>query len=189
VENAAAQAPTAQNDAAPISQPATATSPAAAAESSVVAERGAALTLPDSIAQAADGPRGVFGRALRRVLGAARAAVVAAPRPSPVPVPVAVGRGVPRPLPGPAPGTPRRTFFPKGDVVRTWTEPERRNPLPARAIEAIRSIVDGELAGRAAALGRFDVAVLDAGLALVPAPTRERAGSGQLAGWPRAPAR
>jgi hypothetical protein len=45
--------------------------------------------------------------------------------------------------------------------------------------------VDGELAGRAAALGRFDVAVLDAGLALVPAPTRERAGSGQLAGWPR----
>ncbi|WP_344614775.1 hypothetical protein, partial [Dactylosporangium salmoneum] len=86
---------------------------------------------------------------------------------------------------GPPPGTPRRTFFPKGNAVRTWTEPERRDPLPRTATEPIRATVDGELAARAARLDRFDVAVLDAALARVPAPARERAGSEQLAGWPR----
>ncbi|MER7009013.1 MXAN_6230/SCO0854 family RING domain-containing protein [Dactylosporangium sp. NPDC000555] len=114
---------------------------------------------------------GAVGDAMRRVLGLRPPAV--APRPHPA-----------KAL-GPAPGTPRRTFFPKGDVVRTWTEPERRAALPAAAVAAIRSTVDAELAGRAARLERFDVAVLDAALAGVPAPTRERAGSAQLAGWPR----
>ena len=86
---------------------------------------------------------------------------------------------------GPEPGTPRRTFFPKGDVVRTWTAPERRTRLPLDAINDIRRTVDAELATRAAPLDRFDVALLDAGLTSVPAPMRERAGSEQLAGWPR----
>ncbi|MFI5914274.1 MXAN_6230/SCO0854 family RING domain-containing protein [Dactylosporangium sp. NPDC051541] len=116
---------------------------------------------------------GGLGTALRRALGL---------RPAPAPAPPRRTRPT---LPGPAPGTPRRTFFPKGDVVRTWTEPERRGPLPAAAIARIRSTVDGELAGRAAGLDGFDVAVLDASLARVPAPGRERAGSEQLAGWPR----
>jgi hypothetical protein len=115
---------------------------------------------------------GTVGDAVRRALGLRRPPVVAWP-------------GAPRRLRGPAPGTPRRTFFPKGDIVRTWTEPERRGALPADAIDAIRCTVDDELAARAARLERFDVAVLDAALAGVPAPTRERAGAGQLAGWPR----
>ncbi|MEV8514166.1 MXAN_6230/SCO0854 family RING domain-containing protein [Dactylosporangium sp. NPDC051484] len=114
---------------------------------------------------------GAVGDAMRRVLGLRPPPVAQRPRPA---------KSF-----GPAPGTPRRTFFPKGDVVRTWTEPERRAALPAAAIAAIRSTVDAELAGRAARLERFDVAVLDAALAGVPAPTRERAGSEQLAGWPR----
>ncbi|MCP2324044.1 hypothetical protein HDA40_002551 [Hamadaea flava] len=88
-------------------------------------------------------------------------------------------------LRGPLPGTPRRTFFPKGDVVRTWTEPEYRKRLAATTVTQVRTAVDVELTRRAAAQGRFDVAVIDAALGSVPAPSRERAGSEQLAGWPR----
>ncbi|MFB9178026.1 MXAN_6230/SCO0854 family RING domain-containing protein [Dactylosporangium sucinum] len=86
---------------------------------------------------------------------------------------------------GPDPGTPRRTFFPKGDVVRTWTMPELRGPLPPAVVAEVRACVDEELAGRAAGGGRFDLAVLDAELARVPAPMRERVSAEQLAGWPR----
>jgi len=85
----------------------------------------------------------------------------------------------------PGPGVPRRVFFPGGGVVSTWTEPERREPLPAEAIAAVRELVDGELTRRSARLDRFDLAVLDAALIEVPAPMRERAASGQSAGWPR----
>ena len=85
----------------------------------------------------------------------------------------------------PGPGMPRRVFFPRGSAVTTWTEPERRAPLPTAAIDSVRTLVDDELARRAACLDRFDVAVLDAALARVPAPMRERAASGQFAGWPR----
>ncbi|SDT00463.1 MXAN_6230/SCO0854 family RING domain-containing protein [Actinoplanes derwentensis] len=85
----------------------------------------------------------------------------------------------------PGPAMPRRIFFPKGSTVTTWTEPENRAALPATVIETVRSTVDGELVRRASGLLRFDLAVLDARLAEVPAPVRERAGSAQLAGWPR----
>jgi hypothetical protein len=85
----------------------------------------------------------------------------------------------------PGPGMPRRVFFPRGSTVTTWTEPERRPPLPATAIATVRELADAELTRRAARLGRFEVAVVDAGLALVPAPMRERAASASLAGWPR----
>lgn len=91
----------------------------------------------------------------------------------------------PAPVRGAEPGTPRRTFFPKGDVVRAWSAPERRRPLPADPIAEIRAGVDAELVDRAGGLDRFDVAVLDAVLGRVPAPRRERAGSAQLTGWPR----
>ncbi|WP_305782472.1 MXAN_6230/SCO0854 family RING domain-containing protein [Symbioplanes lichenis] len=80
---------------------------------------------------------------------------------------------------------PRRVFFPRGNAVRSWTEPERRTPLPAAVTRTVREIADAELCRRAGAGDRFDLAVLDAELAAVPAPMRERAGSAQLAGWPR----
>jgi hypothetical protein len=131
----------------------------------------AATQVADPIAEAAGGVTqpaqvGAVGTALRRALGLG----------------VRTEPGSDR---GPEPGTPRRTFFPKGDVVRTWTTPERRTRLPLDAITDIRRTVDAELAGRAAHLPRFDLALLDATLARVPAPMRERASSEQLAGWPR----
>ncbi|GAB7037272.1 MULTISPECIES: MXAN_6230/SCO0854 family RING domain-containing protein [Catenuloplanes] len=85
----------------------------------------------------------------------------------------------------PGPGMPRRVFFPRGSVVTTWTEPENRTALLPSTIATVRAIVDDELTGRASVLPRFDLAVLDGALADVPAPVRERAGSAQLAGWPR----
>ncbi|MBU2664728.1 hypothetical protein KOI35_14590 [Actinoplanes bogorensis] len=85
----------------------------------------------------------------------------------------------------PGPGMPRRVFFPRGSVTTTWTEPERRARLTVSAIQAVRETVDAELTARAARLGRFDVALIDEGLAEVPAPMRERAASAQTAGWPR----
>ncbi|NES30156.1 hypothetical protein GCE86_08380 [Micromonospora terminaliae] len=125
-----------------------------------------------SMAEAAQavgaGHVGTVGAALGRALGL-RTRRPATPAP---------GRGA-------EPGTPRRTFFPKGDVVRAWSAPERRRPLPADAIAEIRASVDAELVDRAGGLDRFDVAVLDAALGRVPAPRRERAGSAQLTGWPR----
>src|SRR6185295_6245403 len=42
----------------------------------------------------------------------------------------------------PGPGMPRRVFFPRGGVATSWTEPERRPPLPAEAITAVRELVD-----------------------------------------------
>jgi hypothetical protein len=134
----------------------------------------AATQMADAIAEATVGVAeagqvGSVGSAVRRALGLG--------------VRTPAKRSVPER--GPAPGTPRRTFFPKGDVVRTWTAPERRARLPLDAIDDIRRTVDDELAGRAARLPRFDLALLDATLARVPAPMRERAGSEQLAGWPR----
>ncbi|BEL05330.1 hypothetical protein Q0Z83_035210 [Actinoplanes sichuanensis] len=85
----------------------------------------------------------------------------------------------------PGPAMPRRIFFPRGSLVTTWTEPETRAALQTSTIAAVRSIADSELTGRAAGLPRFDLAVLDASLAHIPAPIRERVGSAQLAGWPR----
>ncbi|HET7488648.1 MAG TPA: MXAN_6230/SCO0854 family RING domain-containing protein [Acidimicrobiales bacterium] len=90
----------------------------------------------------------------------------------------------PRP-PAPAPGTPRRVFFPRGSAVRSWTAPERRPPLPAALVDGLGATVDAELVRRAARLPAFDLSVLDAGLLDVPAPTRARASSAQLAGWTR----
>ncbi|GIF10017.1 MXAN_6230/SCO0854 family RING domain-containing protein [Actinoplanes teichomyceticus] len=123
-----------------------------------------------SAAVAAEPPRSLAARLLREA--ASRLAGTTAPAADPS-------------WTAPAPGTPRRLFFPAGDVGRTWTAAERRAPLPGGAITAIRGVADAELAGRAARLGRFDLAVIDATLIDVPTPLRARVSSGALAGWPR----
>ncbi|GLW32761.1 MXAN_6230/SCO0854 family RING domain-containing protein [Actinoplanes regularis] len=100
---------------------------------------------------------------------------------APVATPV-VTRGRPA---APAPGTPRRLFFPASDVGRTWTAPERRDPLPPEVVARTVELADAELTRRAARLDRFDLAVIDATLADVPTPLRARVSSGGLANWPR----
>ena len=89
-----------------------------------------------------------------------------------------------RPEP-PGPDTPRRVFFPRGDIARSWTSPETRGPLPPALVAELRASVDRELVRRAARLSRFDLAIVDRALVDVAAPTRTRASSAQLAGWTR----
>ncbi|WP_238011158.1 MXAN_6230/SCO0854 family RING domain-containing protein [Dactylosporangium sp. AC04546] len=150
----------------------------AAGESASMA--GAALGAPAAGAAVAGGPAaaGDAESRLRAVLLARRAVQI---RRGP-------GRPGGEPKHGPGPGTPRRTFFPKGDSVRTWTAPELRGPLPPGIVTEVRGCADEELtrrAARAATGERFDLAIIDAGLARVPAPMRERVSAEQLAGWPR----
>lgn len=111
----------------------------------------------------------VFRR--RGDIAARRAAAATAQRPA-------------RPEP-PAPNTPRRVFLPSGDVVRLWTAPERRDPLPSALVGDLVAAGRAELVRRAGRLTPYDLVVVDAALAEVPAPTREQASSGQLAGWTR----
>jgi hypothetical protein len=85
----------------------------------------------------------------------------------------------------PAPGAPRRIFQPRGDTVRIWTELERRDPLPQPLVDGLVAAGRDELVRRARTLPPYDIVLADAGLASVPAPSREQASSGQLAGWTR----
>lgn len=87
--------------------------------------------------------------------------------------------------PAPLPGTPRRVFFPDGDVVRTWTEPEGRDPIAPPLAEALQDVAYLEIVDRARPLSPYDVVAVDAALADVPLPLRARASSDQLAGWTR----
>jgi hypothetical protein len=98
--------------------------------------------------------------------------------------PVAGARSARRPPP-PAPGSPRRVFFPRGDVTRSWTSPEQRGPLPAALVAELRAVIDRQLTQRAALLQLFDMCIIDRRLLHVPAPTRARTSSSQLAGWVR----
>ncbi|MDP9402020.1 MAG: TerD family protein [Actinomycetota bacterium] len=75
--------------------------------------------------------------------------------------------------------------IPRGDVTRFWTAPERRGPLPADLVAELRGTVDRELIRRAQLLERFDLAIIDVQLANIPAPTRTRTATSQLAGWTR----
>lgn len=85
----------------------------------------------------------------------------------------------------PAPNTPRRVFLPSGDVVRLWTGPELRDPLPSALVGDLVATARAELVRRAGRLTPYDLVVVDAALAEVPAPTRQQASSSQLAGWSR----
>ncbi|HWL35312.1 MAG TPA: MXAN_6230/SCO0854 family RING domain-containing protein [Frankiaceae bacterium] len=71
-------------------------------------------------------------------------------------------------------GTPRRVFFPRGSVMRSWSAPDRRPLLPPGTPDAFRAALADALVRRAAGLPRFDVAVVDAALAEYPAPSRSR---------------
>jgi hypothetical protein len=75
---------------------------------------------------------------------------------------------------GRVPGTPRRVFFPRGNIMRAWSEVDRRPLLSPGSPEVIRASIVEALVGRASRLPRFDIAIIDAALADYPAPTRGR---------------
>ncbi|WP_412543154.1 MXAN_6230/SCO0854 family RING domain-containing protein [Longispora sp. K20-0274] len=78
-----------------------------------------------------------------------------------------------------------RLYFPKGGTARLWTEPDHRPRLPADLGGDLEQVVVAELLDRAARLPRVPVAVLDAGLADLPAPFAERTAAASLVALPR----
>lgn len=83
------------------------------------------------------------------------------------------GDNIPREA-GRVPGTPRRVFFPRGNVMRAWSEIDRRPLLAPGGPDVIRKAIEDALVSRARNLPRFDIAVIDAALGDYPMPTRAR---------------
>ncbi|SCG71995.1 MXAN_6230/SCO0854 family RING domain-containing protein [Micromonospora coxensis] len=78
-----------------------------------------------------------------------------------------------------------RLYFPAAGGARLWTEPDRRERLPAALGGELEALLTDELLRRAAARPRTPVAVLDAGLADLVAPFAERTASATLVALPR----
>lgn len=78
-------------------------------------------------------------------------------------------------LEGRVPGTPRRVFFPRGDVMHAWSALDRRRLVAPGAPDLIRRAIADSLVERASSGRRFDLAIVDAALVDHPIPTRARA--------------
>ena len=68
----------------------------------------------------------------------------------------------------------RRVFVPRGDLLATWSAPDRRDALRGDAIGALVALLRAELVGRAAARRSFARAVIDRGLGDLRVPSGER---------------
>lgn len=80
----------------------------------------------------------------------------------------------------------RRVFFPRGRVTKAYAVDDTRPPLPRRAAERAAELIEAEAVRRLDTPGeRYDVAVLDAGLADLPVPYAERASATSLVAVPR----
>ncbi|MFF1705902.1 MXAN_6230/SCO0854 family RING domain-containing protein [Streptomyces sp. NPDC058252] len=117
----------------------------------------------------ADLPDG-FAKTLRRVL----------PKAGPGPLLAALGRLRVRHLPG-----ERRVFFPRGQVTHSFTVDDTRAPLAEQVTEGVCALLEAEALRRLSDASRFDVAVLDAGLAGLAVPSVERASAKALVSVPR----
>jgi hypothetical protein len=80
---------------------------------------------------------------------------------------------------------PRRVFFPKGDVIKAWSTPDERPPLPADAIGAIAGVVRETLVARAEGRRMFPRGVIDRSLADLLVPIGERSAAKSKVAWPR----
>ncbi|MFV0132006.1 MXAN_6230/SCO0854 family RING domain-containing protein [Streptomyces sp. HMX87] len=68
----------------------------------------------------------------------------------------------------------RRVFFPRGEVTRALSVPERRPALPAGLVTATVGLLRAEVLRRFAAGQPYDLSVLDSGLADLTVPFTER---------------
>ena len=80
---------------------------------------------------------------------------------------------------------PRRVFFPKGEVLKAWSEPDLRPALRLDAIGAIVGAIRAELVSRAEQRRHFPRAVIDRALGDVLMPINERSASKAKIAWPR----
>jgi len=80
---------------------------------------------------------------------------------------------------------PRRVFLPKGELIKAWSMPDTRAPLPADAIGAIAGVVRETLVARAEGRRMFPRGVIDRGLADLLVPIGERSAAKSKIAWPR----
>ncbi|MEU9140707.1 MXAN_6230/SCO0854 family RING domain-containing protein [Streptomyces sp. NPDC048404] len=111
-----------------------------------------------------------FADTMRRVL----------PKAGPGPLLAALGRLRVRHLPG-----ERRVFFPRGQVTHSFTLDDTRAPLAEAVTDGVCALLEAEAVRRLASAPRFDLAVLDAGLAGLAVPSAERASAKALVSVPR----
>lgn len=83
------------------------------------------------------------------------------------------------------PNVARRVFFPRGNLMRATSAPDRRPLLPPGGPDRLRASLAAALLGRAEGLDRFDVAVLDSSLAGYPLPGRTQTAAGADRAIPR----
>jgi hypothetical protein len=79
----------------------------------------------------------------------------------------------------------RRVFFPKGDVLRAWSAPDRRTQLRGDAIATIAGTMRRQLLARAETRRQFPRAVIDRALVDLVVPINERTVSRAKIAWPR----
>ncbi|MEY9845034.1 hypothetical protein ABH940_002104 [Streptacidiphilus sp. BW17] len=84
-----------------------------------------------------------------------------------------------------APTMPQRVFFPKGGNAKAHIVADERASIPAEVVAAAVTVLTGEVARRAAAAPRVELAVLDAALDGIVAPFAERTASRALLTLPR----
>ncbi|MGE0400276.1 MAG: MXAN_6230/SCO0854 family RING domain-containing protein [Kofleriaceae bacterium] len=80
---------------------------------------------------------------------------------------------------------PRRVFLPMGEVLKAWSTPDTRAPLPADAIGAIAGVVRETLVARAEGRRMFPRGVIDRGLVDLLVPIGERSAARSKVAWPR----
>jgi hypothetical protein len=80
---------------------------------------------------------------------------------------------------------PRRVFFPQGNVLHAWGEPDQRPPVRSDAIAMIVGSLRRHLVARAEARRQFPRAVIDRALVDLLIPISERSASREKVVWPR----
>ncbi len=108
------------------------------------------------------------------------AAAAAAPRVAPAVLVSALGELSRRDEAG-----SRRVFFPSGRIASLHAEADTRLPLPVEVVATVRRLVEDEMLRRAARLGSYELALLDASLAAVPVPFTARTTAKALVDVPR----
>ncbi|MFH8376286.1 MXAN_6230/SCO0854 family RING domain-containing protein [Streptomyces cyaneofuscatus] len=98
----------------------------------------------------------------------------------PGPLLAALGRLRIRDVPG-----GRRVFFPRDQVTHSYTLDDTRPPLPAPTVAQICALLEREVLRRLSTASRFELAVLDEGLAALAVPSAESAAAKALVAVPR----
>ncbi|KJY42655.1 hypothetical protein VR41_06910 [Streptomyces sp. NRRL B-1568] len=81
--------------------------------------------------------------------------------------------------------SPRRVFFPRGQVAHAYAVPDERAPLPAPLVARVCALLEAEVLRRLGGASGYELAVLDPALARLAVPFAERTAAASLVSVPR----